>query len=45
VEAVVSDDSFGLPASGAALIQARDASGAVPAHDGDLTSVEQRVSW
>jgi hypothetical protein len=44
-EASVSDHSFGLPASAAALIQARDASGAVPAHDGDLTIVEQQVKW
>jgi len=44
-EASVSDNSFGLPASGAALIQARDASGAVPSHDGDLTIVEQQVKW
>jgi hypothetical protein len=44
-EASVSDTSFGLPPSAAALIQARDASGAVPAHDGDLTIVEHQVKW
>jgi len=44
-EAVVSDTSFGLPPAAAALIQARDRSGAVPAHDGDVTIVEQQVKW
>jgi len=44
-EASVSDTSFGLPPSAAALIQARDASGAVPSHDGDVTIVEQVAKW
>ena len=44
-EAVVSDTSFGLPASGAALIRARNASGAVPVHDGDVTIVERHLRW
>ena len=37
VEAVASDLSFGLPESGATLARARDASAAVPIHDGDVT--------
>src|SRR5262249_2765266 len=45
VEAIVFDTSFGLPASGAALQHARDASGAVPVHDGDVTIVEHRMTW
>lgn len=44
-EAVVTDTSFGLPASGAALIRARNASGAVPVHDGDVTIVERHLRW
>jgi hypothetical protein len=44
-EAIVSDASFGLPPSGAALIQARAASGAVPVQEGDVTVVEQHVTW
>ena len=44
-EAIVTDTSFGLPASAAALIRARDASGAVPVHDGDVTIVERHVRW
>jgi hypothetical protein len=44
-EAIVSDTSFGLPAAAAPLIQARDASGAVPVRDGDVTVVERRVAW
>ncbi len=44
-EANVSDVSFGLPPSGAALIQARAASGAVTFQEGDLTVVEQHVTW
>jgi hypothetical protein len=44
-EASVSDTSFGLPPSAAVLIQARDASGAVPSHDGDVTIVEQVAKW
>ena len=44
-DAIISDTSYGLPASAGALIKARDASGAVPAHDGDVTTVERRVTW
>ena len=44
-EAIITDTSFGLPASGAALIKARDASGAVPVHDGDVTIVERHARW
>jgi hypothetical protein len=44
-EAIVSDTSFGLPAAAAPLVQARDASGAVPVRDGDVTVVERRVAW
>ena len=45
VEAVLIDTSFGLPASADALIRARDASGAVPVHDGDVTVVEHHFRW
>lgn len=45
VEAIVSDTSFGLPAFGAPLVLARDLSGAVPVHDGDVTIVQRRVTW
>ena len=45
VEAVLIDTSFGLPASADALIRARDASGAVPVHDGDVTLVEHHFRW
>jgi hypothetical protein len=44
-EALVTDTSFGVPASGAALTRARDASGAVPVHDGDVTIVERHLRW
>ena len=44
-EAIVTDTSFGLPAAAAPLVQARDASGAVPVHDGDVTVVEHHVTW
>jgi peptidase M28-like protein len=44
-EAIVADSSFGLPAVAAPLITARDASGAVPVHDGDVTVVERHVTW
>ena len=43
IEAIVSDASFGLPASGAAIARARDASNAVPAYEGDLTITTRRV--
>jgi hypothetical protein len=44
-EAIISDISFGLPAIAAPLAAVRDASGAVPVHDGDTTFVERRVTW
>jgi peptidase M28-like protein len=44
-EAIVIAVSFGLPASGAALARARDADGAVPLQNGDITGVEHRVRW
>jgi hypothetical protein len=44
-EAIVRDASLGLPASAAALVRARDAAGAVPVHDGDITIVERRLTW
>ena len=37
IEVVASDISFGLPASGAPLLKARDASNGVPIQDGDTT--------
>ena len=45
VEAYVLDTSYGLPASAAALIRARDASGAVPVHDGDVTVALRHLRW
>lgn len=45
VEAIVSDTSYALPAIGAPLRFARDVSGAVPVHDGDVTIVQRRVTW
>jgi Peptidase family M28 len=44
-EATLADVSFGLPAFAAPLATARDVSGAVPVHDGDLTFVERHVTW
>jgi len=44
-EAIVTDASFGLPPSGAALVKARDAAGAVPVQNGDVTAVEHRLRW
>ena len=43
VEVVVSDTSYGLPPSGAALARGRGASVAVPVHDGDTTTVLRRM--
>ncbi len=45
VEARASDMTFGLPASGAALLRARDASTAVPSQDGDVTLTRARGHW
>lgn len=42
VDAVVTDISFGLPAQGAALQRARNASVAVPANEGDTTTTLRR---
>ncbi|HEY0191749.1 MAG TPA: M20/M25/M40 family metallo-hydrolase [Kofleriaceae bacterium] len=43
--ALLSDTSFGLPAIGAPLAAVRDATGAVPVQDGDVTMVERPLSW
>jgi hypothetical protein len=43
IDAVVTDTSYGLPPAGAALARARDASIAVPVHDGDTTTVVRRL--
>ena len=43
IDAVVSDTTYGLPPSAAALVRARDASLAVPVHDGDTTTVVRRL--
>src|SRR5262249_16867607 len=43
IEAVVVDTSYGLPQAGAALARARDASTAVPVHDGDSVTLVRRV--
>jgi hypothetical protein len=43
LDAVVSDTSYGLPAAGAALARARDASNGAPWSDGDTIVVARRV--
>jgi len=43
LEIVVSDTTYGLPASAAALMHARDASPAVPVHEGDVTITRTRM--
>ncbi|MEK6372790.1 MAG: M20/M25/M40 family metallo-hydrolase [Acidobacteriota bacterium] len=43
IDAVISDTTYGLPPSGAALAGARDASLAVPVQDGDTTTVVRRL--
>ncbi len=40
---VASDMTYGLPAAGGALQQARDASNAFPTHEGDVTVVRTRI--
>jgi hypothetical protein len=45
VEAVASDVSFGLPPSGTPLARARNASAAVPIHDGDVTVTRTRAIY
>lgn len=44
LELFASDTSYGLPAAGAALARARNASSATPVHDGDLTVTRARLS-
>jgi hypothetical protein len=43
IDAIVIDTSYGLPPAGAELGRSRDASVAVPVHDGDSTTVVRRV--
>jgi hypothetical protein len=43
IDAAVIDTSYGLPPAGAALARARDASTAVPVHDGDSVTVVRRL--
>jgi Peptidase family M28 len=43
IDIVISDTTWGLPPEGAALAKARDASVAVPVHDGDSTTVLRRM--
>jgi hypothetical protein len=45
VEAYGSDLTFGLPASGAALAEARRASTAIPVQDGDVTITRARAVY
>ncbi|MEA2464882.1 MAG: hypothetical protein QOJ98_2629, partial [Acidobacteriota bacterium] len=45
VQAAASDVSFGLPASGAALLRARNASTATTIQDGDTTITRVWGSW
>ncbi len=45
VDAVASDTTFGLTSVGAALARARDASTAVPIHDGDVTITRERKTF
>jgi hypothetical protein len=43
IDAAVIDTSYGLPPAGGALARARDASVAVPVHDGDSVTVVRRL--
>ncbi|MEA2164104.1 MAG: hypothetical protein QOK37_2231 [Thermoanaerobaculia bacterium] len=43
IDAVIIDGTYGLPAEGAALVKARDASLAVPFQEGDLTTTLRRM--
>lgn len=45
VDVVAGDLTFGLPAAGAALREARHAATAIPANDGDVTITRVRVSF
>ncbi|HEX6084322.1 MAG TPA: M28 family peptidase [Thermoanaerobaculia bacterium] len=45
VEAIGSDLTFGLPAAGAALAKARDASTAIPLQDGDVTITRVKATY
>jgi len=44
VDAVASDTSFTFPAIGASLVRARNASTAIPVHDGDITITRTRAT-
>ena len=43
IDAIAIDTSYGLPASGAALASARNASLAVPSDDGDVSTTMRRM--
>jgi hypothetical protein len=45
VEAIASDLTFGLPAAGAALVEARRASTAIPVQDGDVTMTRVKATY
>jgi hypothetical protein len=45
VQAIAGDLSFGFPPSGARLVQARNASNAVPSQDGDVTITRARATY
>ena len=45
VEAIAGDLSFDFPRSGAALVEARNASNAVPSQDGDVTITRARATF
>jgi hypothetical protein len=45
LDVVASDSTYGLPAEGAALARARDASPAIPIHEGDLTITRVHASY
>ncbi|MBV8516904.1 MAG: M28 family peptidase [Acidobacteria bacterium] len=45
LDVVASDSTYGLPAEGAALAHARDASPAIPIHEGDLTITRVHASY
>jgi hypothetical protein len=45
IDGVAIDTSYGLPAAGAPLTAARNASAAVPSDDGDVTSTRRRVRF
>jgi hypothetical protein len=45
VEAIGSDLSYGFPAAGTALVEARNASTAIPSQDGDVVITRARASY